>query len=66
MEEKELTFEEYLQKLEECAEKLKSPGCTLEESVKAYEEGQKLYIKCQEILNDAKGRVHIYRKEAEI
>lgn len=63
MENREMSFEECMKQLELCAEKIKNADTTLEESIRAYEEGQKYYLKCSEILNNAKGKVQLYRKE---
>lgn len=60
------SFEEYMTKLEECTEKIRRSDISLEDSVKAYEEGKEYYLKCVEILESAKGRVELYRKEETI
>ena len=60
---KDLTFEEALQKLEDCVRKIKSPECTLEESMALYEESVKYYDLCEKILSEARQKLEIYRPE---
>lgn len=62
--EKELTFEQAMAKLETTAQTIKREDITLEEAMKAYEEGVKLYNVCSEILNEAKGKIQVYKEEA--
>jgi exodeoxyribonuclease VII small subunit len=57
MSEKELSFEEALGKLESCAERISSPDATLEDAIKAYEEGASYYAQCDHILKNAKQRI---------
>lgn len=56
-------FEEALKGLEESAMQLKKEDNTLEEALKAYENGMKYYEQCNEILNDAKQRIQIYKRK---
>ena len=60
-----LTFEESLRKLEDLVKKIKSPDCTLEESIRLYEESVKYYELCEKILEEAKQKLQIYRPETD-
>lgn len=60
---KELSFEEYLEKLELSAECLKSDNVSLEEALKSFEQGIDYYDKCKIILNDAKQKIETYSKQ---
>ncbi len=51
MENKELSFEENLTKLEEIVRKLENKNIALEDAVKCYTEGIELSKKCYDILN---------------
>jgi exodeoxyribonuclease VII small subunit len=57
MPDKEISFEEALEKLEACADRISSQDITLDEAIKAYEEGAKYYEKCDLILKGAKQRI---------
>ncbi|MDR2162344.1 MAG: exodeoxyribonuclease VII small subunit [Clostridiales Family XIII bacterium] len=57
MTEDELSFEEALAKLESCADRIASKDVTLEEAIKAYEEGASYYEQCDLILRNARQRV---------
>lgn len=61
-EEKKLTFEEALQKLESASENLKKDNISLEDALKNYEEGIAYYKECSEILNAAKQKIETYSK----
>jgi exodeoxyribonuclease VII small subunit len=52
-------FETALKKLEEAVRKLESGELTLDDSLKAYEEGVKLAAFCSRKLNDAEKRVEV-------
>lgn len=52
-----LTFEQALEKLESCSNKLGKEGGTLEEAMNAYEDGLKYYKICKEILDGAEQRI---------
>ena len=52
-------FEKSLQKLEDTVQKLESGELTLEESLKAFEEGVSLARSCQETLKSAEEKVEI-------
>ena len=64
MAEKKDTFEESLEKLRQAAEKIKSEGTTLEDSIKCYEEGMKYYKKCDAVLKDAEQKIEVIEEEA--
>lgn len=61
-EDKKLTFEEALQKLEKASENLKKDNISLEEAINNYEEGIAYYKECSEILNNAKQKIETYIK----
>ncbi len=61
--EKVLTFEESLAKLEEAAAVLKRGDANLEESVEVYEKSILYYKRCEEILKNAKQKIELYRPE---
>lgn len=52
-----MTFEESLNALEVIAKKLESGQCTLDESIKLYEEAMALSKQCTELLNNAKLKI---------
>lgn len=58
-----LTFEEALSALEKAASDLRKDNISLEEAIKIFEDGTKLYEKCAEILNAAKQKIEIFSKE---
>jgi len=62
MDEKNLTFEQSLKKLEEASEKLKSQETSLEEAIRNYEEGLKAYKECAGILEKAQQKVEVLTK----
>jgi exodeoxyribonuclease VII small subunit len=55
--EKEASFEEAFARLEEILEKMNSGSISLDESLKLYEEADKLIIKCQKRLTDAERKI---------
>ncbi len=55
-------FETALKKLEEVVRKLESGELSLDDSLKAYEEGVKLAAFCSKKLNDAEKRVEVLNK----
>ncbi|MDR1042463.1 MAG: exodeoxyribonuclease VII small subunit [Clostridiales Family XIII bacterium] len=57
MADKTLTFEEALERLESCADRISSKDATLEDAIAAYEEGAGYYEQCDLILKDAKQRI---------
>lgn len=64
-EEKKITFEDALDKLEKASNSLNSDDTTLEEALKNYEEGIKYYNECSKILNDAKQTIEVFQKKME-
>ena len=60
---KDISFEEALSRLEKAAETLRSGSCSLEESVKIYEETVKYYDICTGILEQARQKIEIYRPQ---
>ena len=52
-----ITFEQSLKMLEESSNKLAKDGGTLEESIKAYEDGLNYYKICKDILDSAEQRI---------
>lgn len=59
MKEKELNFEELMQKLESITNKLEKESLSLDESVKLFEEGMKISKECNEKLESAEKRITI-------
>lgn len=57
MAERELKFEESMDRLEAIAEKLESEGTSLEESIRMYEEGIKLVKICERKLAAAEAKL---------
>lgn len=58
-------FEDMLGKLEEIVKRMETGEMTLEESLKAFEEGIKLSRLCAAKLDDARRRVDILSKQGE-
>lgn len=54
------SFEEALKQLEDVAEDLKSGNLTLDESIKSFDLGVKLYEECNEILSAAKQKIEVF------
>ena len=54
---KNISFEDSLAQLRELVAKLESGECTLEESIKLFEQGTKLSNKCMEILSTAEKKI---------
>ena len=59
----EMSFEELLAKLEECAEVLRSGSAPLDESIEVYDKSIMYYKLCKEKLDSAKQKIEIYRPE---
>lgn len=55
-------FEEALARLEEMVEDMESDQIPLEELIRKYEEGTRLYHICEKRLDEAQGRIEIIRK----
>ena len=60
--EKDVSFEEALNELEQIAEKLERGQLTLEDSIKAYERGMDLIKICTERLKEAEGKIEFLAK----
>ena len=58
-EKKKLSFEENIEKLEEILSRLEDEKLSLDMSVKLYEEGMKLVVKCNKELEDAERKIKI-------
>lgn len=56
---KKIEFEERLQALETLVDSLEEGDLTLEESLKAFEEGIKLTRECQSVLTEAEQKVAV-------
>lgn len=57
MAKKSITFEESMKRLDEIVSALESGEVSLEESLKLFEEGTKLSVKCTELLDSAEQKV---------
>ena len=55
----EKTFEEAVVELEKLVQTLEDGECSLDESMKMFEEGMKLSKKCTDILNEAEKKITI-------
>lgn len=64
-EEKKMTFEQSLARLEEISNSLNSDNTTLEDAIKKYEEGIGYYKECNRILGEAKQKIEIFQKDLE-
>lgn len=62
---KKMTFEEALSRLEEIVNQLESGEITLDKSIAAFEEGQKLVKFCLEKLNEAETKVKKLTQDSE-
>jgi exodeoxyribonuclease VII small subunit len=63
---KELRFEEALTRLETTVEKLESGGLTLDQAIKAFEEGSRLRRFCEDKLKETERKVEmIIKKETQ-
>ena len=63
MTEKEMKFEEALEALEKTVSELRKDNISLEDSIRIFEEGTKLYEKCETILNNVKQKIEVFEKE---
>jgi len=59
---KEEKFEETLERLQELVRELEAGDCSLEESIKKFEDGMALARSCQERLTQAERKVEILLK----
>ena len=60
-----INFEECLKKLEETIEKLESGTCTLDESIKLFEQGMQYTADCRKALQDAEKKIAALNPESE-
>lgn len=63
MSENRLSFEEAFEKLDEAVKKLSAQDTSLEEAMKSYEEGVGYYKQCAAILDEAKQKIELFKKE---
>lgn len=59
---KEISFENCFARLEEILEKMNSSSVSLDESLKLYEEADKLILTCSKKLNDAERKIELLIK----
>lgn len=64
-EKKKISFEESCARLEEIVGRLEDEKLSLEESVKLYEEGMKIVVKCNKELSDAERKIKILTRGGE-
>ena len=62
----ELTYEQAYSKLEEILNKLETNNASLDESLKLYEEGIKLYATCKKVLDKAKFKISKFNEDQEL
>ena len=62
MTEKQIDFEASFKRLEEILEKMNSGSVSLDESLKLYEEADKLITACSSRLNEAERRIEVLVK----
>ena len=63
MDENKLSFEEAFAKLDEAVRKLCAQDTSLEDAMKSYEEGLGYYKQCRAILDEAKQKIELFKKE---
>ncbi len=56
----DMAFEDAVEQLEKCAQKISSDDITLADAIKSYEDGMMYYQKCRSILDDAKQKIEFY------
>lgn len=61
----ELTFEDALKELERIVARLESGDATLDDSIRLYERGDRLRLRCAERLDAAQARIEAVRTDAE-
>jgi exodeoxyribonuclease VII small subunit len=61
--EKNISFEDALNELEQIAEKLERGQLSLEDSILAYERGMELKKICNDRLNEAEGKIEMLSKK---
>ncbi|MBQ1422390.1 MAG: exodeoxyribonuclease VII small subunit [Firmicutes bacterium] len=52
-------FEEDLKKLDEMVRIIRSEETTLDDALKAYNEGMKAYESCRKVLEETKGKIEV-------
>ena len=60
MSDKKTDFEKNLKSLEDIVKKLESGNCTLEESIKLFEEGMQYTAECRKALDNAQKRIEAF------
>ena len=63
--EKKPSFEENMDRLEAIVRELEAGSLTLEDALKRFEEGVRLYRQCEERLKDAEQRIEILLRQAD-
>ena len=63
---KKVSYEEMVEELNEILDKLESNTCTLDESMKEYENGVKLINKLYKTLNNYEGKISIIKDKEEV
>jgi exodeoxyribonuclease VII small subunit len=61
----ELSFEDALKELERIVARLESGDATLDESIRLYERGDRLRLRCADRLDAAQARIEAVRTDAE-
>jgi exodeoxyribonuclease VII small subunit len=64
-EKNEIDFEESMEKLEKIAKELESDKLSLNDSVKKFEEGMKIYQDCKKVLDEAEKKITILIDDTE-
>ena len=59
----DLPFEDALARLEDLVRGMESDEMPLEDLIKNYEEGSRLFVVCEKRLEEAQGRIEIIRKK---
>ncbi len=60
-----MNFEEAIKKIEEIVKRLEEEELPLEKAMELYEEGMLLIEKCEKVLDEAKLKVQIIKKQGE-
>ena len=60
---KKMSLEEKLEKLEEIVEKMDSPDLNLDDTIKSFESGLKLYKECKTSLGETEKKIQILTDE---
>ena len=62
---KKKSYEDMINELNDIVEKMQSEELSLDESLKNYEKGMKLYYKINKTLNEIEGKVKILNQDVE-